>query len=299
MRSGGITESTQRELVWVSRDGTVESLGAPLRAYQYPRLSPDGKRVVLDIRDQDNDLWMWDIRSRTLTRFTNTPALDRFPLWTPDGKYIVFVSDRSGMSAIYRQAADGGGTAELLTNGTAEQQTPDVITPDGKRLLFDFRGDIMVTPLDGSRSTTPLFESPAQESRSALSSDQRWIAYHGNESGRMEVYVRSFMSPASGQWQVSANGGVEPWWSPQGDELFYVATDTQQLMSVRVTPGCNLGTGSGESCFERSLFLGNHCRCGSRDIRYFEGTLPAVDDSPHKGNRSPSDIQPHCCTKLV
>ena len=238
--SGGITGSIQRELVWVSRDGTVESLGAPLRAYQYPRLSPDGKRVVLDIRDQDNDLWMLDIGSGTLTIFTSTPALDRFPLWTHDGKYIVFVSDRNGMSAIYRQAADGGGTAELLTNPTAEQQTPDLITPDDKRLLFGFRGDIMVTPLDGSRSTTPLFESPAQESRSALSSDQRWIAYHSNESGRMEVYVRSFMSPASGQWQVSANGGVEPWWSPQGDELFYVATDTQQLMSVqlcRVQPG--------------------------------------------------------------
>jgi Tol biopolymer transport system component len=103
------------------------------------------------------------------------------------------------MSAIYRQPADGAGSAELLTDGTVEQQTPDVITPDGKRLLFDFRGDIKVLPLDGSRRTALLFESPAQEMRSALSSDQRWIAYHGNESGRMEVYVRSFASPASGK----------------------------------------------------------------------------------------------------
>ena len=235
--AGGITESAQRDLVWANRDGTVESLGAPLRSYLYPRLSPDGKRVVLDIRDEDNDLWMWDIRSRTLTRFTNTPALDRFPVWTNDGKFIIFVSDRDGMSAIYRQPADGGGTAELLTNGADEQQTPNAITPDDKRLLFDFRNDIMVLQLDGSRRTAPLFESPAQEIRSALSSDLRWIAYHSGESGRMEVYVRPFASPASGKWQVSANGGVEAWWSRKGDELFYVSTETRQLMSVHVPPG--------------------------------------------------------------
>ncbi|HLQ76715.1 MAG TPA: protein kinase [Terriglobia bacterium] len=234
---GGITDSAKRELVWVGRDGTAESLGAPLRSYQYPRLSPDGKRVVLDVRDQDNDLWIWDIRSRTLTRFTNTPALDRFPMWTPDGKYIVYVSDRNGMSAIYRQPADGGGTAELLTNATVEQQTPDLITPDGTRLLFGFKGHIMVMPLDGNRRTTPLFESQAQEFRSVLSLGQRWIAYHSNESGRMEVYVRSFSSPASGKWQVSANGGVEPWWSPKGDELFFVSTETGQLMSVHIPSG--------------------------------------------------------------
>src|SRR5262249_27832341 len=158
----------------------------------YPRLSPDGKRVVLDIRDEDNDLWIWDIRARTLTRFTDTPALDRFPLWTSDGNSIIYVSDRGGVSAIYRQPADGAGTAELLTDGTVEQQTPNTITSDGKRLLFDFQNNIMVLPLDGSRRFSPLFKSQSPAIRSALSSDQRWIAYHSNESGRSEVYVRSF-----------------------------------------------------------------------------------------------------------
>jgi len=253
---GGITESIQRELVWVSRDGTVESLGAPLRAYQYPRISPDGKRVVLDIRDQDNDLWIWDTRSRTLAKLTDTPALDRFPLWTPDSKYIVFVSDRSGKSAIYRQDADGGGSAELITNPTAEQQTPNLITSDGKQVLFDSRGDIMVTPLDGSRRVAPLFESSAQELRSVLSPDQRWIAYHSNESGKMEVYVRSFASPASGKWQVSANGGAEPWWSPKGDELFYVDTEKQQLMSVRVAPGSAWVRGPAQVVLKDPYFWG-------------------------------------------
>ncbi len=254
--AGGITESAQRDLVWANRDGTVESLGAPLRSYQYPRLSPDGKRVVLDIRDEDNDLWIWDIRTRTLARFTNTPALDRYPLWTPDGKFIIFVSDRDGMSAIYRQPADGGGTAEMLTDRTPEQQTPDVVTPDGKRLLFDFRGDITVLPLDGSRRTAPLFVSAAQDLRSALSSDQRWIAYHSNESGRMEVYVRSFASPASGKWQVSANGGVEPWWNRKGDELFYVSTETRQLMSVHVPPGTTWAPGPAKVVLKAPYFWG-------------------------------------------
>jgi len=93
---GGVSESsTRRELVWVSRDGSVEPVGAPFRTYQYPRLSPDGFRVVLDIRDQDNDLWIWDFRTRALTRLTDTPALDRYPVWTPDGKHVVFVSDET------------------------------------------------------------------------------------------------------------------------------------------------------------------------------------------------------------
>ena len=254
--AGGIAEAVQRELVWANRDGTVESLGAPPRGYQYPRISPDGKRVVLDIRDQDNDLWIWDFRSRNLTRFTNTPALDRYPLWTPDSKSIVFVSDRGGMSAIYRQPADGGGTAEQMTDGTAEQQTPDMITADGKRLLFGFKNHIRVVPLDGSRRAVPLFESPGQEIRSALSPNQQWIAYHGNESGRMEVYVRSFASPASGKWQVSANGGVEAWWSPIGDELFYVSTDTRQLMSVRVAPGSTWAPGPAKVVLKDPYFWG-------------------------------------------
>jgi len=89
-----------------------------------------------------------------------------------------------------------------------------------------------------------------------LSKDQRWLAYHSNDSGRMEVYVRSFASPASGKWQVSANGGVEPWWGPKGDELFYVAADTKQLMSIHVPPGSDWAPGPAKVVFKDPYFWG-------------------------------------------
>ena len=255
--TGGVATAAERELVWVARDGTAEPLGAPLRAYQYPRLSPDGTRVVLDVRDQDNDLWMWDLRSRTLTRFTDTPALDRYPVWTPDSQYVVYVSDRSGGSTIYRQAADGGGSAEPITDDTGDaQQTPNVITRDGKQLLLDFRHDMASLALDGSRRLTTLLETPASEMRSALSPDGRWIAYHGNESGQMEVYVRPFPAVGSRKWQVSQNGGVEAWWSPKGDELFYVSTATRQLMRVPVAPGAAWAPGPATVVFKEPYFWG-------------------------------------------
>jgi serine/threonine-protein kinase len=257
---GAISGAAERELVWVARDGTTESVNAPRRPYLYPRISPDGTRAVLDIRDQDNDLWMLDLRTRILTRFTDSPALDRFPLWTPDGAYVIFVSARSdGSSAIYRQSADGGGAAEPITDPTPEQQTPNAVTSDGKQLLFDYRGDIMSMPLDGSRKASPIFKLPGMEMRSVVSRDRQWIAYHGDEagSGQTQVYVRPFAAPASARWQVSPNGGVEPWWSPKGDELFYVSTATQQLMSVRVSPGPGWTPEPPKVVFEQPYYWGS------------------------------------------
>ena len=73
-------------LVWRDRDGRSEPIDAPLRAYTIARLSPDGTRVALDIRDQENDIWIWDFERETLSRLTHDPARDQNPVWTPDGR---------------------------------------------------------------------------------------------------------------------------------------------------------------------------------------------------------------------
>jgi serine/threonine-protein kinase len=78
--------------VWVDRAGREEPLVAPPRAYMHPRLSPDGTRIAVYIQDQEQDLWMWDLRRATLTRLTFAPGIDWFPLWSPDGKRLVFSS---------------------------------------------------------------------------------------------------------------------------------------------------------------------------------------------------------------
>jgi serine/threonine-protein kinase len=234
---GVVAPAPARELVWVGRDGKTEPLGAPPRAYLYPRLSPDGTRVLLDIRDQDNDIWLWDLRRKTLTNVTRNSALDRFPVWAPDGKQFVFESNRDrGMSVIYRQTADGTGDAERLSDDDAEQQTPNSMSTDGKQLVIDRNFDLMLLSLDGSRGIKSLVQTTFSEIRASVSPDGRWLAYHGDESGRFEIYVRPFPSVNEGKAQISTEGGVQPWWSPKGDQLFYV-DQTGALMSVQVTEG--------------------------------------------------------------
>ena len=115
--SGGAVTAPARTLVWVDRQGREEVIkGAPARSYVTPRLSPDGTRVAIEIRDQDNDIWVWDFARQALTRVTSDPGLDQAPAWMPDGKRIVFSSQAGGdPGAIWWQAADGTGIAERLT----------------------------------------------------------------------------------------------------------------------------------------------------------------------------------------
>lgn len=112
---GNPSGMTSRSLVWVNRRGQEEPIEAPVRAYTTLRLSPDGTRVALDVRDQQNDIWIWDLSRRTLTPLTFDPAKDRNPVWTPDGSHIIFASTRDAALTLYRQAANGTGSVERLT----------------------------------------------------------------------------------------------------------------------------------------------------------------------------------------
>jgi serine/threonine-protein kinase len=222
------------DLVWVSRDGREDPVGAPPRTYLYPRISPDGSRILLDIRDKDNDIWLWDTRRDGLTNLTANPASDRFPLWSPDGTSFVFESDRNGGSAIYRQPVDGTGQAERLTEITPLQQTPNAFSPDGSQLLFEQgNGNLAVLTTGAGRRVTPVLNIPDAR-RAVLSPDGEWLAYTSSESGPYEIYVRPFPLVNAGRMQVSIDGGVQAKWSHTGDELFYFNL-SGALMSAPVT----------------------------------------------------------------
>ena len=130
--TAGLAVSAVRTLAWVDRQGRETPLPVPDRAYVYPRISPDGARIALDIRDQEQDIWVWDLGRETLTRFTFDPAVDILPVWTPDGQRIVF--SRAGQGLFW--GAEGTGTAERLTESTANP-TPTAFSRDGTRLVFD------------------------------------------------------------------------------------------------------------------------------------------------------------------
>ena len=125
----------QRTLVWVDRQGHEEVIAAPPRPYIYARLAPDGTRLALDILDDNRDIWVWDFPRGTLTRVTFDPAVDRQPVWTPDGERLIFSSDRTGVPNLFSQAANGAGTAERLTEST-NQDFAHTMSPDGRRLVL-------------------------------------------------------------------------------------------------------------------------------------------------------------------
>ena len=246
-----VANQTERTLVWVDRKGQEEAIAAPPRAYLYPRISPDGTRVALDVRDQDNDIWVWDFARTTLTRLTFDRELDSFPAWTPDGKRIAFSANRGGLAGLSWQAADGTGPVESLTEAsTARSHTPGTFSPDGTQLLFreivpNTGYDISVLAMESPRRTTSLVKTTFTEYNPELSPDGRWLAYESNESGQFEVYVRPFPDLAGGKWQVSNGGGRQPLWARNGRELFYASlAGAGRIMGVLIQPGPTFSFGN-------------------------------------------------------
>jgi serine/threonine-protein kinase len=238
--TGGDGGVGKRSLVWVDRQGRQEPVNAPPRAYTYARLSPDGNRVALDVRDQQNDIWIWDLQRESLQRLTTDPGLNRLPVWSPDGRKVAYSAERDGQpESIYWQSADGSGTPERLSVGSSSEG-PDGFSPDGKFLIFTAPltrpFDIGVISLQGQRSTERLLASPFSESNGQLSPDGKWIAYESDESGRPEIYVRPFPDVNASKQVASVGGGTRALWSRDGRELFYYVSPPA-IMSVPVSTG--------------------------------------------------------------
>jgi serine/threonine-protein kinase len=246
--------ATPRSLVWVDRKGHEAPVRMPPRLYAEPRLSPDGTRVALTLRDQENDIWIWDIARETLTRLTFDRSVDENPIWTPDGRRIVFASARAGAFNLFAQAADGSGVVERLTGGADPHA--GFVAPDGSGIVGSIiaprtNGDIVWFPLGADRSkVVPLVQTMAIEYNPDVSPNGRFLAYQSNESGREEIYVRPFPGVNDGRWQVSTGGGTRPVWARNGRELFYVDL-ANMLTAVPVeTSGSTFTAGNSAKLFE-------------------------------------------------
>ncbi len=241
---GSATGGERRRLVWVDRQGREEFIGVSLRPYLYPRLSPDSTRVALTSNDEQQDLWVWDLRRETLTRLTFDPATDLPPVWAPDNRQLAFSSTRAGgQFNLFMQAVDGTGSVTRLTE-SLNQQNPTGITPDGMHMLFNEvvpgqRRNLRMLTLVPAPRVESLLATRFEERGAVVSPDGRWLAYESDNSGRFEIYVRPFPAVDEGQWQLSTAGGVQPLWSRDGRELFYVAPNGA-LMTVPTEPTASL-----------------------------------------------------------
>jgi serine/threonine-protein kinase len=227
-----------RTLVWVDRAGRETAIAAPTRNYFYARVSPDGSRISLDVRDEQRDLWIWDVRRETLSRLTDRAVPDEYALWTPDQR-LIFHSRTAAGFALFRHRPDGVGAPEQVTEGpTAEKIVPfpNAVTPDGKQVIFRAasggeKSDLFVADIEGARSVRPLLSTEHDERNAALSPDGRFMAFESDiTDGRLEVFVRPFPNVDAAQFKVSIDGGEEPLWSPDGKAIFYLANG--KLMAV-------------------------------------------------------------------
>jgi Tol biopolymer transport system component len=223
--SGGTTDW---KLVWMDRNGTQIGIAADkLTDLQSARLSPQGDRIAFTMDTGVVDVWVLDLARGIRTRLTFGPASNSFPVWSPDGKWVAYNSDRNGHSNFYRKLSDGSGTEEFLRTND-QIGIPSDWSRDGKYLIYGHgpvgytNWDIWALPMEGEHK--PWLVSPhvgnASSGYGRLSPDGRWLAYSSTESGRAEVYVVPFRG-GQGRWQVSANGGSQPAWSSDARELYY------------------------------------------------------------------------------
>ena len=250
----GAQSGTLGTVVWVDRDGREEPLGTPPRAYIYPRLSPDGRRVALDVGGPNRDIYVWDIARRVLERLTTDPAEDAVVRWSPDGSKIAYANSRYGIPNVFWQAADGSGAPERLRESQRLNQ-PLAFTRDGNLVVAEMvpgrgRGLIVMT-LRPPRQVRPLIDNAVN---AEVSPDGRWMSYGSTQSGRYEVYVTSYPE-MRGRWQVSTGGGRQAAWSRDGRELFY-RDFAGALITVPVKLSPTFQAGQGRRLFSDPAYRG-------------------------------------------
>jgi len=245
----GSAESQDVSIYWMDAAGKFTPLRETPGNYDNLAISPDGKRLAMDITNGNGrDIWVYEWERDTLTRLTFKGDSNQNPVWTPDGQRIVYESSgKGGVGNLWWIRADGGGDAQRLAE-SKYRQVPWSWSPGGKVLAFNQNNlatgwDIMTMPVEGSEKNgwkpgqpKPFVNTSATEAYPAFSPDGRWIAYFSNESGQFEIYVRPFPGPG-GKWQISTGGGGFPEWSRNGKELFYRTNDSKIMVVSYATSG--------------------------------------------------------------
>jgi eukaryotic-like serine/threonine-protein kinase len=250
---GGARGDVQGQLTWFDRNGKIlEAVGEP-GSIRTLALSPDGQRVVFERADPQGgtsrNLWLYEFARGVTTRFTLDSSWDTDPVWSPDGRRIVFGSGRDGGFNLYEKDSNSA-TEDVPVLRSNDNKLPSSWSPDGRFLLY-FNPipptHIWLLPLAGEAGRKPvrMDDSEFNEGFGSVSPDGRWIAYHSDESGRYEIYVRPFdvsrttgsssdeATPVAGKWMVSKGGGMTALWRRDGKELFYLGLDGN-AMAVEV-----------------------------------------------------------------
>jgi Tol biopolymer transport system component/predicted Ser/Thr protein kinase len=228
-------------LSWHDRTGQQLSVAGPVSTYWAMDLSRDGSRIAatrFDSRAASQDIWTGDVTDGVVSRFTTSPLDDTYPAWSFDGRWIAYGSgslEGTNRSAQLCIRESSGGQPEKVIYVSKGGIPRPAWSPDGKLILFnDDLGAILQVRPDHPGEPPQTWLSAGSNSRMPqFSPDGKWVAYASNETGRPEIYVRSFANPSAGKWQISTNEGSQPRWRGDGQELFYVERH-KQIMAVGV-----------------------------------------------------------------
>jgi hypothetical protein len=241
---------TLRALAWVDREGRETPIDAPARDYTYPRVSPDGLRVAVTVFDgRQEDVWIWDLAGKRFTRLTSDPADDRYSEWTPNGREIVFASQRGGTAGLWRQPADGGTAEPLVATPTKPRDwlVPSPVSSDNARIIPPCCRSVEARIYFSSSSALRLASNRCCRRRSPNGVPRSPPIGGGSpinqpsRGGSRSTCVGQTWSATS--WLVSSGGGQHARWGPDSRELFY-AEPERGLMRVAVEAGVEWKAGT-------------------------------------------------------
>jgi serine/threonine-protein kinase len=259
----GFAEGGTRTLVWVDRQGKEDALPLPPRSYLFPRVSPDGKTLVVEIEGATHNLYTWDFARAVLTKLT-TDGLSHAPVWMPDGRNICFRSWKAGTMTMWSMPSDQSRPEERLTTVGARQSAVSV-SNDGRWLAYNQMGDmsagpgmeamdmgggmepmgtgsdIWILPLQGGdRTPRPFANKKFDEASPKFSADGKLVAYCSNEEGRPEVYVQAWPGPG---WKIklSSEGGTDPLFCRNDREIVYRNGDRMMVVPIKIAGGFEAG----------------------------------------------------------
>jgi len=277
--ASGILTARPETLAWLDRNGKQISVAAPTAEYRDIRISPDERAIAFVRTDANNtDVWVLDLARGVPSRITFDSAVDNLPIWSNDGRRILWPSRRSGSFDLFIKSATGAGNDErLIAMGTINGWGTDW-SADGKFVLYQMPGentgqDLWIAPQvadAGGTQQKPFayLASPFNESNGVFSPDGRWIAYESDESGQSEVYVQTF--PLTNQkFRISSGGGTSPEWSKTGGELFYLAANRDLTVVPYRISGTTFEPGVAKALFAIPGNVTRRVYAPSRDGRRF------------------------------
>jgi Tol biopolymer transport system component len=236
-RSGTVTAG--RALAWYDRNGKQIAIVPDSTAmYGGMSLGSDDRHLIAQIQDgSESDLWMIDLEQGTRSRITSDAKSEGSPVLSPDGRLVVFASDRHGADDLFRKRADGVGDEQLLVRSSARKYPADWSNHWITFTAIDATRKQDLWVLEPNGEARPYLQTEFSERDGRLSPDERWMIYTSDEAGRDAIYIRPFPNVNGGKWRVSGAGaGNAPRWRADGKEILYV-DDGGRIMAVPVKLG--------------------------------------------------------------